>query len=159
MADISSLYSSSRTVYRKTGKQSSKNLHGDVKHIIYKEGRPVVTEIIRVKKDPDQTPHRNPEMGLKPKRIRAATRERRSSDEVLRSKKDKLSDRLKKAIQLSQTLWSEKEGIYISYQGSHGFLVKLYNENQQEIRNEIMSQAQILESAIPGLLDTGWEVV
>ncbi len=159
MAEISGLYSSNRTVYRKTGRRSSKNLHGDVKHTIYKDGEPLMCEIIKVGKNKDEKEKRKASSGAKPRRIKAATRERRSGEEVLKEKKEKLSKRLKKAIQLSQTLWSEKEGIYISYQGSRGFLVKLYNDNQDEVRNEIMTQAQIIESSIPGLLDTGWETV
>jgi hypothetical protein len=159
MSDVSGLYSSNRTHYKRTGRKSSKGLNGDLKHIRYKDGEPIQTEIIKVATRDEDTGKHSSSSGSKPKRIKAARKERRSNEEVTKQKKGKLSDRLKKAIQLSQTLWSEKDGIYISYQGSRGFLVKLYNESQTVIRNEIMTQAQIMESTIPGILDAGWKVV
>ena len=160
MSEISSLYSSKQTVYRKSGKRSIKHKHGDVKHIVYKDGVPSYTEVIRVhRRDSDES---SPDNRSKPKRIKAnstKTRERRSSEEVVGRKRQKLSDRLKKAIRNSQTLWSEKEGIWISYQGSQGFIVKQFDNSNRVVDQQLMTQSQILESDIPGLLDTGWEIV
>lgn len=159
MSGISSLYSSNQTVYRKKGKRSSKGKHGDVKHIVFKEGVPVYTEIIRVQRQEEEE---KPKTGSKPKRIRASNNdssERKSSEAVLQRKKTKLNERLKNAIKRSQTLWSEKEKIWISYQGSQGFLVKRFDETDRMISSDIMTQSQLLEGTIPGLLDTGWKVV
>lgn len=160
MSEISSLYSSKQTVYRKSGTRSNKHKHGDVKHIVYKDGVPSYTEVIRVHRREKE------ESGLdrqsRPKRIKAGStknRERRSSEAVTERKRQKLSERLKKAIRNSQTLWSEKEGIWISYQGSRGFIVKQFDNANRVVDQQLMTQAQILECDIPGLLDTGWEVV
>ena len=160
MSEISSLYSSKQTVYRKSRKQSDKHKHGDIKHIVYRDGVPVLREVIRVnREDQDNTPA---ERQAKPKRIKAdrsPARERRSSSEVLEKKRKKLALRLKNAVQKSQTLWSEREGIWISYQGRQGFLVKLFDQSNREVHREMMTQTQILEGSIPGILDTGWEIV
>ena len=160
MSEISSLYSSKQTVYRKSGTRSNKHKHGDVKHIVYKDGVPAYTEVIRVHRKEGDEPARNDQ--TKRKRIKAGAskpRERRSSEAVLERKRQKLSDRLKKAIRNSQTLWSEKDGIWISYQGSQGFIVKQFDNSNRVVDQQLMTQAQILDCDIPGLLDTGWEIV
>ncbi len=160
MSEISSLYSSKQTVYRKSGTRSDKHKHGDVKHIVYKEGVPAYTEVIRVhRKEKEEA---TPDKRAKKRRIKAGesrTRDRRSSEAVLEKKRQKLSERLKKAIRNSQTLWSEKEGIWISYQGSQGFIVKQFDTSNRVVDQQLMTQAQILDCNIPGLLDTGWEIV
>jgi hypothetical protein len=133
-----------------------------MKHIVYKEGNPVLTEIIKINRTDLERDDESGNRSALPRRIKSAggeTRERRSNSEVLERKRKKLADRLKTAIQKSQTLWSEKEGIWISYQGSRGFLVKLFDPSNRVVSNEIMTQSQLLVSTIPGLLDTGWEVV
>jgi predicted RNase H-like nuclease (RuvC/YqgF family) len=160
MSEISSLYTSRQTVYKKTGKKSTKNKHGDVKHIVYKDGAPLYTEVIKVHRKEEEESNRDNQS--RPKRIRAGStknRERRSSEEVLDRKRKKLADRLKNAIRNSQTLWSEKDGIWISYQGSQGFIVKQFDQSNRVINQQLMTQAQILKCDIPGLLDTSWEIV
>ncbi len=161
MSEISSLYTSKQTIYRKNaGKRSSRKRHGDIKHIVFQDGKPMMTEIIKVGNDPEDGRGKNDHRPRK--RIKAGTagnRQRRSSEEVLERKKKKLMERLKKAVQNSQTLWSKKEGIWISYQGSSGFLVKLFDQTDQCTSSTLMTQNQIIESNISGLLDSGWEIV
>lgn len=161
MSEISSLYSSKQTIYKRTGRNSRKNLHGDVKHIVYKDGKPLVTEIIKVHRDEDEETKKDSRQSKQRRTIKARqpSKPRASSEEVIKRKQKKLSERLTNAVRNSQTLWSEKEGIWISYQGSQGFLVKLFDQSNQMISNEMMTQGQILESEIPGLLDTGWQVI
>ncbi len=143
MSEISSLYSSKQTIYKKNnGGRSSKKRNGDVKHIVFKDGKPVMTEIIKVAGSFDDIDMKKQGDRKERKRITAkapGNRQRRSSEEVLVRKKRKLQDRLKKAIQQSQTLWSEKEGIYISYQGSSGFLVKLFDKSEHLTSSDLMT--------------------
>ncbi len=159
MSEISSLYSSKQTVYRTKGKRSNKSKNGDVKHVVYKDGIPSYTEVIRVTRKEKEESFQDGQS--KPRRIKAAqtrTQERRSSEDVLKRKKQKLAERLKNAIRKSQTLWSEKDGIWISYQGSQGFLVKQFDNSNRVVNQQLMTHSQILESSIPGLLDTGWKI-
>lgn len=160
MSEISSLYSSKASIYRKNGgRRSEKSKHGNVKHIVFKDGSPQYTEIIQVSKEcEEESPSQSGE-GKQRRRIKAGGASgtaRRPSEEVLKSKKEKLNTRLKNAIRESQTLWSQKEGIWISYQGSNSFLVKLFNSNNRLLSSEMMSQNEIVESSIPGILEASW---
>ncbi len=167
MAGVSGIYRTTDNIYKvNTGRNSSNNRNGDVKHIIFRDGKPVMTEVIRVGNDPEASTENealtSKQTKLKPKKDQSkkfSGRPRRSSEEVMREKKAKLSEKLKLAVRSSHTLWSEKKGIWISYQGSQKFLVKLYTSQSQLKSKEIMTQAEILESSIPGLLDASWEKV
>ncbi|MBU2510664.1 hypothetical protein KJ966_04980 [bacterium] len=161
MSEISNLYTSNQTIYRTNSKSSSsRGKNGDIKHIVFQDGEPVMTEIIKVSTDPDDTQKKDHNQS--PRRIKdraSGNKEKRSSEEVLQRKKRKLSERLKMAVQKSQTLWSEKEGIWLSYQGSTGFLVKLFDDADRCTSSTLMTQNQIIESTIPGLLDAGWKII
>lgn len=163
MSEISSLYSSKASIYRKNGGEKSiKSKHGNVKHIVFKDGQPHYTEIIQVSNQQEKEASSNKREEKKRRRIKAggtAAAPRRPSEEVLKSKKEKLNLRLKNAIRESQTLWSEKEGIWVSYQGNNRFLVKLFNSNNRLLSSEMMNQMEIVESSIPGILDTSWKKV
>ena len=159
MSEVSSVYTSSDIIYRTGSKRgSSRGKNGDIKHIIFKDGEPVRTEIIKVARDDlaanDDSSKRNR------RRIRARSGKslsRRSSGRVLMEKKLKLSERLQTAIRSSNTLWSEKEGIWISYQGNQKFLVKRFTEANVLISQNLMTSEEILEGTIPGVLNTGWQ--
>ena len=159
MSEVSSVYSSSDVIYRTGSKgESRRRKNGDVKHIIFKDGQPVRTEIIRVGRDEDPTDDRPSER--RSKRIRAQpvrSSPRKSSGRVLMEKKLKLSERLQTAIRSSQTLWSEKEGIWISYQGNQNFLVKRFTPANDLISQHVMTSEEIMEGTIPGVLNTGWK--
>lgn len=161
MSEVSKLYTSKQTIYRKnSGRKSSRSKHGDVKHIVFKDGVPVMTEIIRVNGDAEEKSNRREKRSGRVIKTRTQpSRQRRSTEEVVAKKREKLNGRLKKAVQQSQTLWSEKEGIWISYQGSSGFLVKKFDRSNRCESATMMTQQQIIDSSIPGILDTGWEVV
>ncbi len=159
MSKVSRLYRSVDNIYHtNTSHSSSKTKNGDIKHIFFKDGKPVMTEIIRVGSDTEVSK----EGRAKPKRrstrpAQCRKRSRRSSQEVLLKKRNKLAERLKKAVQSSETLWSEKKGILISYQGNPGFLVKLFSSANRPISEKFMTKEEVLESSIPGILDTGWQ--
>lgn len=161
MAEVSKLYTSKQTIYRRTsGKRTARSKHGDVKHIIFKDGQPQYTEIIRVGRDEETAQQKQNRSN--PKRIKAKRTpgySRRSSEEVAREKKEKLQNRLNDAARKSLTLWSEKDQIWISYQGSPGFLVKRFSGENRLLSSQLMSQKEIVDSAIPNLLDTSWEIV
>ena len=163
MSEISNLYSSKDTIYqKKTGEKSDKSKNGNVKHIVFEEGAPVYTEIIKVSRDAEVDLTSKSDTEPTPSRIRAsrsANAPKRSSDEVLKGKKAKLSMRLKKAVRESQTIWSEKNGIWISYQGRSGFLVKQFTPENRLLNSEMMSQTEILECSIPGILETSWKTL
>ncbi len=161
MGDVSRAYSSTHTIYRKnTGKKAGKKKHGDVKHIVFRDGKPVMTEILKVGNDTDEKS--NAKSASDPRRIRSKRSEnqpRRSKEAVIAGKKNNLSARLKKAVQESLTLWNEKNGIWISYQGMAGFLVKLYSPANKLLSSNMMTKEEIVDSSIPGIFDTGWEKV
>ncbi len=158
MAKVSKLYSSVDNIYQtRSREQSAKGKHGDVKHIVYRDGVEVRTEIIRVKKksleeSKDSKGNRTPNRS----RISAP---RQSSEAVFEKKRKKFSERLKKAILSSQTLWSEGAGIWLSYQGNQSFMVKRYSPQNQLLSKGVMTQVELLDSSIPGLHDTNWKVV
>ncbi|MCP4753843.1 MAG: hypothetical protein GY866_23410 [Proteobacteria bacterium] len=160
MAEVSSVYNM-KNIY-KTGarKKSNKDKNGDIKHIVFKDGIPVMTEIIKVGRSSEEPSGKS--STSKPRRIRSAksdTRPRRSSEDVLKEKKGKLSQKLKKAVLESQTLWSEKAGVWISYQGEQGFLVKQYTPTNHLMSKKIMTREEILDSPINGILDTKWQIL
>lgn len=159
MAGISSIYSSRQTVFKKGGnKRTGKSKHGDVKHIVFRDGKPLYTETIKISPVNEDKPKPSGQSGRR--RIKAGSstnRQRRSSEEVIKTKKEKLTNRLKKAVRESLTLWSEKEGIWISYQGQNGFLVKQFNDQNRCVSSEMMTMTGLVESSIPGLLDATWE--
>lgn len=158
MAKVSKLYTSVDNIYQtRSRRDTARGEHGDVRHIVFKDGVPVRTEIIRVKKK--ETWEEN-----KPKHERRRNRSRitaprQSSESVLEKKRKKFSERLKKAINSSQTLWSEGEGIWLSYQGNQSFLVKRYSPKNQLLSKSVMTQGELLDSSIPGLLDANWQVL
>jgi hypothetical protein len=165
MSEVSRLYSSPDTIYR-TGvrRDSGRGLHGDVKHTVFKDGVPVVTEIIPVKRPESVLP--TPQLK---KRSVVRTRpdsDRRQGDDSreetgsgLAQKKRKLQTRLKQAIAASETLWSRKHRIWLSCQGSGQFLVKRYTTDNQLISKQLLTVEEILDGSIPGIFDTGWEKV
>ena len=159
MSEVSNLYSSPEVIYRvHSRRKSDKGKNGDVKHIVFKDGQPVYTEIIRVNpvSEEDRSGRRRDNgLGQRPVK-RIGRRPARSNEVVLSEKKKKLSDRLKRAMSTSETLWSEKTRVLISYQGNQRFLVKRYSETNQVIEKNVMSRTDLLECAIPGILDTGW---
>lgn len=159
MAKVSKLYTSVDNIYQtKSRKDSEKGKHGDVKHIVFKDGVPVKTEIIRVKQKQEETENKQAMEGRRRNRSRIAA-PRQSSEEVLDKKRKKLSDRLKKAISGSQTLWSEGEGIWLSYQGNQSFLVKQFSPKNQLLNKTVMTSTELLNSDIPGLLNANWKVL
>ena len=159
MSEVSSVYTSTDVIYRTGAKrESSRGKNGDVKHIIFRDGKPVKTEIIKVAQDPSASDDGSAKSNRR--RIRAVsgrTQSRKSSGRVLMEKKLKLSERLQTAIRSSHTLWSEKEGIWISYQGNQKFLVKRFTDANVLISQNVMSSDEILEGSIPGVLNTGWQ--
>jgi len=165
MSEVSRLYSSPDTVYR-TGARSHRNrgLNGDVKHIVYKDGKPVVTEIIPISRPQEPKPTRLPK-AAKPGTTRPVPDHpsgghfRQNSQETAQRKRQKLLDRLKRAIAASETLWSAKSGIWLSYQGEHRFLVKRFTTDNRLISKQLLPLEEILAGAVPGILDTGWEKV
>lgn len=158
MAKVSKLYTSVDNIYQTRSRQSSvSGKHGDVKHIVFKDGVPVRTEIIQVKKKEREEKQ---ELNQVRRRNRSRiTAPRQSSEAVYEKKRKKLSERLKKAITASQTLWSEGEGIWLSYQGNQSFLVKQFSPKNQLLNKAVMTQNELLDSSIPGLLDTSWQVL
>lgn len=144
-------------IYRTdTRRDSVKGKNGDVKHIVYKEGVPVKTEIIRVNRKQDSESERNP----KENRSRISMGQPRKTDEsILKDRRKKLSERLKNAILRSQTLWSEGKGIWLSYQGNQSFLVKQFSPKNQLLSKTLMTQSDLLKSDIPGLLEASWKVL
>lgn len=158
MAKVSRLYTSVDNIYQnRSRKDSAKGKHGDVKHIVFKDGVPVRTEIIQVKKKTEKESTRDAK-GSRRNRSRIIA-PRQSSEAILEKKRKKLSERLKKAVTGSQTLWSEGEGIWLSYQGNQSFLVKQFSPKNQLMRKSLMTQKELLDSAIPGLLDASWQVL
>jgi len=161
MSEVSSVYSSTDVIYRTGSKRGSiRGKNGDVKHIIFKDGEPIRTEIIKVERDNESAYEGSSKR--KSKRFRTGTsrsRTRKSSGRVLMEKKLKLSERLQTAIRSSQTLWSEKEKIWISYQGNQNFLVKRFTPANILISQDIMTSDEILEGTIPGVLNTGWQKI
>ena len=157
MTEVSKLYSSVDNIYQtESRRKPAKGKHGDVKHIVYKDGVPVKTEIIRVKrkKDPEE------EHGSKRNQSRISMRQPRKSDEsILAGRRKKLSERLKNAILRSQTLWSEGKGIWLSYQGNQSCMVKQFSPKNQLLSKAVMTQSELLQGDIPGLLEASWKVV
>lgn len=158
MAKVSRLYTSVDNIYQTRSRHgSAKDKHGDVKHIVFKDGVPVRTEIIQVQKK-EREENRKQKDSHRRNRSRI-TAPRQSTEEVLEQKRKKLSDRLRKAISSSQTLWSEAEGIWLSYQGNQSFLVKRFSPKNQLLSKITMTQGELLDSTIPGLLDASWKVL
>lgn len=152
MSDISSIYTTSENIYR-TGavKESAKGKNGDIKHTVYRDGKPVAVETIRVAK-PEEEETKRDNSGKRTIRANTGSRNKVGSE----AKKKKLSDYLRKAVHSSATLWSEKKGILISYQGNQGFLVKQFTPTNRLISTELLSQEEILDSSIPGIFETTW---
>jgi len=159
MSEVSNVYRSSDVIYR-TGsrRESSRGKNGDIKHIIFRDGKPVKTEIIRVAQDHSALDDGSAKSNRRRIRARSGrTQSRKSSGRVLMEKKLKLSERLQTAIRSSHILWSEKEGIWISYQGNQKFLVKRFTKANVLINQNLMTSEEILEGSIPGVLNTGWQ--
>lgn len=159
MADVSRLYTSVDNIYQtRSRNKPAKGDHGDIKHIVFKDGVPVRTEIIRVrqKKERDE-PKKDGSKG-RVRRNRIAM-PRQSDEAVLEKKRRKMAERLKTAINRSQTLWSEKDGIWLAYQGQQSFLVKQFSPTHQLLKKSVMTEKELLDSEIPNLLDTSWQVV
>lgn len=159
MSKISNLYTSTDNIYQTGGKRSStKGLNGDVKHIVFKDGKPAYTEVIQVSKDPEKIPRNVKENSSSQRRSgRRIIASNRTSEEARVEKKKKLSDRLRKAMAGSETLWNEKNGLWISYQGNQQFLLKRYSGSNQLLDKSVMSSQEIIDSDIPGILDAGWK--
>jgi len=158
MSKVSKLYSSVDNIYQtKSREESAKGKNGDVKHIVYRDGVPVRSEIIRVEKKSQET-SQDSKGSRRPNRSRISA-PRQSSEAVFEKKRKKFSERLKKAIVSSQTLWSEGAGIWLSYQGNQSFMVKRYSPQNQLLSKGVMTQGELLDSSIPGMLDTSWKVV
>ncbi len=160
MSTISNLYSSRDTIYQKRNSRSSaRGKNGDVKHIIFKDGKPVKTELIRVssrEEEPSSPQHkasgrRRIKAGSKSQAIKKS---RRTPSE---KRREKLAQRLKTAMRDSQTLWSEKDGIWVSYQGTQGFLVKQFTPTNRLLEQRVMTTEEILASSIPGIFGTSWQ--
>ncbi len=129
MTEVSKLYSSVDNIYQTDSRRNiTKDKHGDVKHIVYKDGVPVRTEIIRVKrkKEREETGSRSGNRSQI-----SARQPKKSSKSILAESRKKLAERLKNAIRRSQTLWSEGQGIWLSYQGNQSFLVKHFSPKNQ----------------------------
>ncbi|MFH2131868.1 MAG: hypothetical protein ABIK68_15955 [bacterium] len=161
MTEVSKLYSSVDNIYQtKSRADTTKGEHGDVKHIVFKDGIPIKTEIIRVKRKKERETVPGSKENRAGTRSRISAPQPRQSDEaVLETRRKKLADRLKTAIQHSQTLWSEKQGIWLSYQGNQGFLVKQFSPKNQLLSKTVMTQAELMESSMPGLLEANWRVL
>ncbi len=159
MSTISNLYSSRDTIYQKKNSRSSaRGKNGDVKHIIFKDGEPVKTELIRVSSREEEPSPQHKSSGRR--RIKAGSKNptsKRSRQDASEKKRVKLAQRLKTAIRDSQTLWSEKDGIWVSYQGSQGFLVKQFTPTNRLLEQRMMTTEEILASSIPGIFDTSWK--
>jgi len=157
MSEVSKLYSSVDNIYQRDSRRdTTKGKHGDVKHIVFKDGVPVRTELIRVHRKNEQEQSGNP----KGNRSRISARQpRKSNESLLGEKRKKLAERLKSAIQRSQTLWSERQGIWLSYQGNQSFLVKQFSPKNQMLSKSVMTESELLEGAIPGLLEASWRVL
>ena len=157
MTEVSKLYSSVDNIYQTDSRRdTTKGKHGDVKHIVFKDGVPVRTELIRVKRQKEQ------EEPGSPKRNRSrisAGQPKKSSGSLFEERKKRLTERLKNAIQRFQTLWSEGKGIWLSYQGNQNFLVKQFSPKNQLLSKTMMTQKELLESAIPGLFEASWRVL
>ncbi len=156
MSTISNLYSSRDTIYRKRNSRSSvRGKNGDVKHIIFKDGKPVKTELIRVSSRKEESEARQDKPSTR-RKIKAGSKSpsKRGTSE---KKRAKLEQRLKTAIRDSQTLWSEKDGIWVSYQGSQGFLVKQFTPTNRLLEQRIMTTEEILGCSIPGIFETSWQ--
>lgn len=157
MSGISKFYDANSHIYKGGSgeKDNDKSRNGDVVHTVYRNGEPVKTEVIRVKKA------KKTEAQDKIRRVR--TSGEKSSGQSQRSKpleeKDKFRQRLKQAIEKSQTLWNEKTGLLISYQGGKDFLVKTYSAENRLRSEKMMTLEEIMESSIPGLFQTGWKVM
>ena len=157
MSDISSIYTTRDNIYNAgPGKKSSKGKNGDVKHTIFKDGKPVAVNTIKVARPEDEEQPKRDNSG---KRVIRANGSQTGSRNTVSSetKKKKLSEYLRKAVNTSSTLWSEKKGILISYQGDQGFLVKQFTPTDRLISKELLSQEEILNSSIPGIFDTSWK--
>ncbi len=157
MTEVSKLYSSVDNIYQTDSRRNpTKDKHGDVKHIVYKDGVPVRTEIIRVSRKKEQAAAGNKSGN----RSRISARQpRKSSESLLGERRKKFAERLKTAIQRSQTLWSEGQGLWLSYQGSQSFLVKHFSPKNQLLSKAVMTQNELLEGTIPGLLEASWKVL
>lgn len=159
MSEVSKLYSSKNIYGNRSRRDVTKDKHGDVKHIVFKDGKPVMTEIIRVGRKEEEQKQRTPGGTRRIRAPRQGGGRRATSEEALRKKKQKLADRLKKAIYQSLTLWSEREKIWISYQGGKNFLVKRFGSADNQLDSRMMTLDEIVESEIPNILETGWEVM
>jgi len=158
MAKVSKLYTSVDNIYQtRSRRETPKEKPGDVRHIVFRDGVPVRTEIIQVSKRDERKD--NERKGTGRQNHSRITAPRQSSEAVLEKKRKKLAERLKKAIICSQTLWSESEGIWLSYQGNQSFLVKRYATGNQLLSKTVMTQSELLACSIPGLLDTSWQVL
>jgi hypothetical protein len=157
MTEVSKLYSSVDNIYQTDSRRNpAKDKHGDVKHIVYKDGVPVRSEIIRVKRKKELEEAGNKTSNSS--RI-SARQPRKTSESLLGERKKKLAERLKNAIQRSQTLWSEGQGIWLSYQGNQSFLVKQFSPKNQLLSKAVLTQNELLEGRIPGLLEASWRVL
>ena len=158
MSQVSGFYNSSDTVYLKSGKKSeSRGKNGDVKHIVFKDGKPVYTEIIRVHRKEKQD---ESTVGESPRRIRSKrTNSSNSSSHrvVTDQQKSKLADRLNDVMRQSQTIWSQKAGLYVSYQGKNSFLVKKFSPTNRVLSQNTMTKEEILSGVIPEIFTTTWK--
>lgn len=162
MSSISNLYSSRDTIYNKrNSKSSTRGKHGDVKHTIFKDGEPVRTEVILIaaREEESSSEQQKPSSRRTIKADSKNPTSRTSRRDTSEKNREKLEQRLKDAARNSQTLWSEKNGIWVSYQGSQGFLVKQFTPTNRLLEQRIMTTEEILSSDIPGLFDTSWKKV
>ena len=156
MSQVSGFYNSNDTVYLKSSKKSeSKGKNGDVKHIVFKDGEPVHTEIIPVRRKENEST-----VGGAPRQTRTAKsnssntgRSRAATDQ----QKNKLADRLNDVMRNSLTIFSQKTGLYISYQGSNAFLVKKFSPTNRVISQNTMTKEEILSGTIPEIFTTTWK--
>jgi len=156
MSQVSGFYNSNDTVYVNSPKKKSesKDKNGDVKHIIFKDGKPVHTEIIRVRRKAKQD---EPTTGGAPRRIRSNASNSRSSAGATDQQKTKLDARLNDVMRQSLTIWSQKTGLYISYQGQNSFLVKKFSPTNRVLSQNTMTKEELLSGDIPEIFTTTWK--
>jgi hypothetical protein len=158
MSQVSGFYNSKDTVYIKSGKRDrSKAKNGDVKHIIFKGGEPVYTEIIRVNrgKTPDEALSKKASKRIKTAKSNNSSSKR--SNVITDRQKSKLADRLNDVMRQSLTIWSSKTGLYISYQGKNSFLVKKFSPTNRVLSQNFLTKEELLSGDIPEIFTTTWK--
>lgn len=158
MSQVSGFYNSNDTVYVKSGKGNKpKAQNGDVKHIIFEDGKPVYTEIIRVNRKKSTDEALSEKTSQRIKTAKSNSSKTKSSKMITDQQKGKLADRLNDVMRNSLTLWSSKTGLYVSYQGENSFLVKKFSPTNRVLSENLMTKEELLSGSIPEIFTATWK--